>query len=211
MPATAIRRRRGRRREQARAKVRGDARSWSRRSAGRKPQAWEWSVPAGTRDNKSAAEIGERHLLVGRRRRLVRGRRRASSRMRRPITLTRRVGVGCESVSGLRRDLRFSWSQATYLAARRGRAHRRRSGSYAGCCPNGRIRYAGLVRWSSPEPPSGVFRRRHRGWKTRCRAGGRQRTSDSATVRCRLSQPKGAEGRRHESWLNAAPVVRRRS
>lgn len=111
MPATAIRRRRGRRREEARAKVRGDARSWSRRSAGREPQAWEWRVPAGTRDNKSAAEIGERHLLVGRRRRLVRGRRRASSRMRRPITLTRRVFVVCESVSGLRRDLRFSWSQ----------------------------------------------------------------------------------------------------
>jgi hypothetical protein len=35
-----------------------------------------------------------------------------------PSPVTRRVSVGCERVFRARWDLRFSWSDATYLAAR---------------------------------------------------------------------------------------------
>jgi hypothetical protein len=38
---------------------------------------------------------------------------------------------------------------------------------------------------------------------------GRQRTSDPVAAQCRLSQSKGAEGRRQERELEAALVVRR--
>lgn len=48
-------------REESRAPTRFDARESRRRSEGRKPGAWEWRVPAGARDNKSAAETGARH------------------------------------------------------------------------------------------------------------------------------------------------------
>jgi len=73
-----------------------EARYRSRRAAGCKPQARERGVLLGSCDNKSTAEIGERHLLreceVGL---LAPGAR--SSNQLSAITLTRRYAAGCEA------------------------------------------------------------------------------------------------------------------
>jgi len=58
---------------ETRAKARAEGRGRLQRSEGRKPQAWEWGVPAGTRDNKSVAEISERHPLASEQRHLGAG------------------------------------------------------------------------------------------------------------------------------------------
>jgi len=64
-PAMAIQRRRGWPRAEDWAPTQTEARGGSRRARGREPQAWEWRDSEGTRDNKSVAEIGERHLSHG--------------------------------------------------------------------------------------------------------------------------------------------------
>jgi len=64
-PAMAIQRRRGWLRAEGWAPTQTEARRESRRAEGREPTAWEWRDSEGTRDNKSVAEIGARHLSRG--------------------------------------------------------------------------------------------------------------------------------------------------
>jgi len=64
-PAMAIQRRRGWPRAEGWAPTQTEARGELRRAGGREPDAWEWRDSEGTRDNKSVAEIGKRHLSRG--------------------------------------------------------------------------------------------------------------------------------------------------
>jgi len=96
-----------------------EARYRSRRAAGCKPQARERGVLLGSCDNKSTAEIGERHLLreceVGL---LAPGAR--SSNQLSAITLTRRYKAGCEA--GV--PAASSWNDSSHESGQPGAARR---------------------------------------------------------------------------------------
>lgn len=167
--------------------------------------------PADARDNKSVAEIGERHhpLLADGASCAVGGQGQLSGAG--PSTLTRWAWTGqrnwcpdrgehgeqlCVYVVFSIDEVESSRSKALWVAAAR--------------ALNQHERVAALVRWLAFGPSlTGVlwicWRSGCEGWNTRGRAGGRQRASELVPGG-RLSQSIDAEGSRQGRKSNAAPA-----